>query len=127
MRATGATCGTQRLGAAAPLLAQAQLTQAAQTHAADMARRQFFSHTGSDGSSIGTRLTAAGYAWSRAAENIAAGYASVGAVVQGWVQSPGHCANLMDPALSELGLACVAGPAGSAYSNYWTLTLARPR
>lgn len=92
-----------------------------------MALRQFFSHTGSNGSTIGSRLTAAGYAWSRAAENIAAGYPTVGAVVQGWVQSPGHCANLMNPALTDAGLACVPGPAGSAYSSYWTLAMGRPR
>lgn len=92
-----------------------------------MARGNFFSHTGSSGSSVGQRLTAAGYAWSSAAENIAAGYPSVAAAVQSWVTSPGHCVNLMSPNLRDAGLACVPGTASNDYRSYWTLTLGRPR
>ncbi len=101
--------------------------QAASAHSQDMVSRSFFSHTGSNGSSPGQRVTATGYVWTTVGENIAAGYGSVAAAVDGWAASPGHCANLMNPNFTQLGIACVPGAAGNPYRTYWTMKLARPR
>lgn len=125
-RAAGASCGGR--GSFAPttaLSAQAQLTSAAHGHSRDMADNNYFSHTSLDGRTPGTRVTATGYAWSSVGENIAAGYGSVQAVVDGWMASDGHCANLMNPAFTQYGLACARNDA-STYRLYWTLNLARP-
>jgi uncharacterized protein YkwD len=127
LRARGATCGSQTFGPAPALTANGRLTQAARDHSADMAARNVFSHTGAGGSTVGQRATAAGYAWSSVAENIAAGYPTVARVVDSWATSPGHCANLMAASLSEAGLACVSGSASTDYSTYWTMLLGRPR
>jgi uncharacterized protein YkwD len=125
-RARGATCGSY--GSFAPTTALAwndKLQSAAARHSADMASKNFFSHTGSDGSSAGTRITQAGYAWSAWGENIAAGQSTVQQVVDGWMASPGHCANLMKPTYRHVGVACVSNSA-STYRRYWTLDLAKP-
>ncbi len=125
-RAAGASCGSR--GSFAPvsaLSAQAQLTSAAYGHSRDMADNNYFDHTSLDGRTLGTRVSAAGYAWSSVGENIAAGYGSVQAVVDGWMASDGHCANLMNPGFTQYGLACARNDA-STYRLYWTLNLARP-
>jgi uncharacterized protein YkwD len=127
LRAAGATCGSQAFAPARALAYEARLHQAASAHSQDMVSRSFFSHTGSNGSSPGQRVTATGYVWTAVGENIAAGYGSVAAAVDGWAASPGHCANLMNPNFTQLGIACVPGAAGSPYRTYWTMKLARPR
>ena len=103
-----------------------KLTPAADGHSQDMAVQNYFSHTSADGRTFGARITAAGYAWSLAGENIAAGYPTVNAVVDGWMASDGHCANIMAPNFTEVGLACVPGTSGNTYNTYWTMDLARP-
>lgn len=103
-----------------------RLKAAADAHTRNMIAKNFFAHMGSDGSNVGTRATKAGYAWSAVGENIAAGYASLDAVMRGWLESPGHCANLMNPGFTEVGLAMRASE-GTKYTSYWTLVLARPR
>lgn len=126
-RAAGATCGAR--GSFAPVAAVGwddRLAQAAYGHAREMADRDELSHTGGNGSSVGQRVTAAGYTWSAVAENISAGYGSVPAVIDGWMASDGHCANLMSPAYRHAALACAAN-SGSRYGRYWTLNLAAPR
>ncbi len=128
LRAAGASCGSRGAFAPAlPLRWNALLTKAAAAHTADMAANDYFSHTSADGRSMADRVDATGYAWSSLGENIAAGYATVDSVIDGWMHSDGHCANLMNPAFDEVGLACVAGAAGSRYGRYWTQDLARAR
>jgi uncharacterized protein YkwD len=127
-RRKGATCGANGTFAAAPDLAwNAALTQAAAAHSDDMVSHNLFSHTGSDGSTLGTRATAAGYVWSGLGENIAAGQATVTDVVDGWMKSDGHCANLMNASYREIGAACVAGSASTTYRTYWTQDFGTPR
>jgi len=127
LRASGANCGSSGQFASAPAVAwNAKLTQAADGHSQDMAANNYFAHTSLDGRTFAQRIDATGYAWSTAGENIAAGYASVDAVMDGWTQSPGHCANLMNPDFSEIGVACVPGTSSTTYSNYWTMDLAKP-
>jgi uncharacterized protein YkwD len=127
-RAAGASCGSRGAYAPAPGLAwHLALTQAADSHSRDMVANNFFSHTGANGSSAGQRITAAGYDWSTYGENIAAGQATVNAVVDGWMASDGHCANIMNAAFADIGVACVPGGTATAYRTYWTMDLGRSR
>lgn len=127
-RAAGATCGSRgSFAAAAPLRWSAQLATAAAAHSTDMATLNYFSHTSADGRSMIDRVNATGYTWASLGENIAAGYPGIDSVVEGWMRSDGHCANLMNPDFDEMGLACAAGAAGSSYAQYWTQDLARKR
>ena len=123
-RATARRCGATTYAAAPPLTLSSQLTAAAQAHSTDMATRNFFSHTGSDGSSPWVRITRTGYRYSYAGENIAAGYSTVTAVMQGWLASAGHCANILNRNFTQLG---VGYAQGGSYRHYWTQDFARPR
>lgn len=126
-RAAGANCGSEgNFAATGALTWNASLAQAALKHSDDLQSANFFSHTGSDGSSAGQRITAAGYRWRAWGENIAAGQSTVAVVMAGWMASPGHCANLMNPGFREIGVACVKGTASNTYSSYWTMDLATP-
>lgn len=126
-RAAGASCGARgSFPATTALTWSTPLTNASFGHSRDMATLNYFSHTSADGRTLGTRVTAAGYTWQAVGENIAAGYGSVQQVVDGWMTSDGHCANLMGANFVHMGLAC-ARQSGSTYGTYWTLDLARPR
>lgn len=126
-RAAGASCGTRGSFPPVPALAwDGRLSQAAYDHSLDMATANYFSHTGRDGRSPSQRVAATGYTAQAVGENIAAGYGSMAAVVDGWMGSEGHCANLMSASYSQMGLACARGSA-SQYGIYWTQVLARPR
>jgi uncharacterized protein YkwD len=103
--------------------ASPRLDAVAQAHACDMARRGRMGHDGSDGSNLGQRLGRGGYRFGLAAENIAHGFDSVAAVTQSWMQSPGHRANILRPAATDLGVG-VAQPAEGR--PYWVLLLAAP-
>ncbi|MEV6837028.1 CAP domain-containing protein [Streptomyces sp. NPDC051133] len=97
-----------------PLTVNAELTKAAQAHSADMAAHRNMSHTGSDGSSPGDRITGAGYDWSSYGENVAYGYGTPAQVMAGWMNSPGHRANILNCSFKEIGVG-FAGP-----GSYWT-------
>ncbi|WP_309500542.1 CAP domain-containing protein [Streptomyces shenzhenensis] len=97
------------------------LSKVAQAHSEDMALHQNMSHSGSDGSSPGDRLTDAGYAWSAYGENVAYGYASPEQVMAGWMASPGHKANILNCAFKEIGVG-LAQP-----DSYWTQDFGTPR
>ena len=125
-RASAQSCGSRgSFPAAGALSWNDQLFAAAAGHAKDMVARSFFSHTGSSGSSVADRVSAAGYAWSTVAENIAAGQPSVTRVVDAWMNSDGHCANLMNPAFSELGAGYAVDPKSDA-GIYWTALFGSP-
>lgn len=81
----------------APLRRNAKADAAASAHARDMARQGFFGHKGSNGSSVGGRLKAAGCRFTGAAENIAKGQRSDAEVVAAWAASPGHRRNMLAP------------------------------
>jgi uncharacterized protein YkwD len=119
-------CGDEDFKAVNPLSWNCKLEEAARTHSEDMAELEFFSHTGPDGAEIGERVTNRHYRWSAVGENIAAGQKSVDEVVDGWLSSPGHCANIMSAKFTEMGAARIEAP-GSQYSPLWTQVLARPR
>ncbi|MFF2512616.1 CAP domain-containing protein [Streptomyces sp. NPDC058086] len=97
-----------------PLTLNAKLSKAAQDHSADMASHQNMSHTGSDGSDPGQRITAAGYSWSAYGENVAFGYSTPEEVMAGWMSSAGHKRNILDCGFKEIGVG-LAQP-----GSYWT-------
>lgn len=120
-------CGARGAFAATTALGwSASLTQAAAAHSRDMADNDYFDHVSPGGVTLAMRVNATGYAWSRIGENIAGGPTTVDAVIDGWMASDGHCANIMQPGFREVGLAC-ASNAASTFRTYWTLVLAAPR
>ena len=105
----------------APLTEDARLTAAAAAHSADQARTRVMSHTGTNGSSPGARMTAAGYEWRTWGENVAAGQTTAVIVVDAWMNSPGHRANILNPAFVSIGVGSVASVDGILF---WTMDLA---
>lgn len=96
-----------------------RLNAAAQRHADDMLVNDYFSHTGLNGSSVGSRVQDEGYNFARVGENIAAGYQTEASVLNGWVNSPGHQANNIDPRFEEFGL----GYSVDGRDTRWVLVL----
>jgi uncharacterized protein YkwD len=101
-----------------------RLAAAAQDHSADMVRRAFFAHESPDGRQVWDRAVAAGYAYRKVAENIAAGQRTAEEVVRGWMGSPGHRANILDGDLTQIG---VGRADGGSYGVYWTQVFGTPR
>jgi uncharacterized protein YkwD len=122
LRARGTTCGSKRYDPAPPLTADARLNRAAQAHSDDMVARDYFDHLSPEGDGPDKRATATGYQWSRVGENIAWGYQTPQAVVDGWEKSEGHCRNLMNPDYRHIGI----GSTGSS-SPMWVQLFATPR
>jgi uncharacterized protein YkwD len=110
----------------AALRLSTKLNTVAQSHSRSMAVQDFFSHRGLDGSQAWDRMQAAGYNWTYAAENIAAGQQTPEAVVNAWINSPGHRANLLAPKAKEMGVGYffLETDTGQVnYSHYWTQVL----
>ncbi len=107
----------------APLSVDSRLNAAAQAHSAEQASRNLMTHTGANGSNPGARIRAAGYAPSTWGENVAAGYVSAADVTNGWMNSPGHRANILNGRFTQIGVAAVAASNGTIY---WTMVLAAP-
>jgi uncharacterized protein YkwD len=113
-------CGRQRFAAARPLAWNASLGAAAQGHSKAMAYGNYFAHQDPDGDMPADRARAAGFRGRQIGENIAAGQGSPSKAMAGWLASPGHCANLMNPMFTQVG----AGYATDARSDegvYWTM------
>ena len=126
-RATPRSCGGRAFGAARALRWNGTLAEASRLHSEDMAHHNYFSHSGRDGSNPWQRLERAGYRYQASGENIAAGsQMTPDSAVAGWIKSPGHCANLMNPAFSEMG-AAFAVDARSEMGVYWTQAFGAPR
>ncbi|MEN0106598.1 MAG: CAP domain-containing protein [Pseudomonas sp.] len=118
-RSQARQCGSQAYAAAAPLTWNNTLAGAAEAHSRAMANGNFFDHKDRDGRTPGDRAELAGYAGQAIGENIAAGNDSPRKVLDGWLASPGHCANLMNPQYRELGAAYALDPKSDA-GIYWT-------
>jgi uncharacterized protein YkwD len=110
------------------LTEQYQLNAAADVHTVDMACKNFFSHTGSDGSSPFDRIKTQGYVYYYAGENLFAGngvYNDAGQAVTAWMNSAGHRQNILKPEFTEAGVSYVFNP-NSAYGGYFSIVFARP-
>ncbi|WP_455358191.1 CAP domain-containing protein [Streptomyces sp. SYSU K21746] len=99
-----------------PVTSNAKLTRAADNYSDVMAASGVMSHTGPDGSTMTSRVEAAGYVWSTLGENIARGQADAAAVMNSWMNSPGHRANILNCAFKEIGVGVHAGDGGP----WWT-------
>jgi len=108
-RARGCYCGVTYMPPAPPLVWNEQLEVAAVRHADDMAANSYFSHTSRDGRTMQDRIRMAGYTFNgfksyQIGENIAYGPQTIAEVMDGWLKSPGHCKNLMNPDFKEIGI-----------------------
>jgi uncharacterized protein YkwD len=124
IRAKGGRCGGTKFPPSQPLTRSATLDEAARIHARDMAQNSFLAHTGSDDTDPGERATRAGYEWRVVAENIAAGQTSADDIAATWLESSGHCENLMDGKYSETGIAYALNP-GDGRDIYWVQVYAQ--
>lgn len=104
-----------------PLTRNSKLDTAATVHADDMSANGFFSHTGSDGSSVSERAAAAGYAWTGIAENIGQGDLTPQAMMNLWMNSDGHRTNILNTTYTELGVGI-----NDSGATLWVQVFARP-
>lgn len=130
-RAEGADCGSQgSFDPAEPLAMDPLLRCTARVHSLDMFERGFFDHDNPDGEGPGDRLDAADYQGSTWGENIAQGYSSPEEVVDGWMDSDGHCSNIMAQNFSLLGVGYHPGEADgmrfARNAHYWTQNFGAP-
>lgn len=112
-----------------PLTINNMLVTAAQGHSQDMAQNDFFSHNGSNGSSPWDRMEAAGYSFSAAGENIAAGQETPEDVMTSWMNSSGHRANILNCNFEDIGVGYVylENDTGETnYHHYWTQVFGKP-
>lgn len=118
-RSVGCKCGNIKMPAAPPLIWSDVIATAAVGHSKDMDRKNFFSHTSSNGKTLRDRFNAVGYKWMLIGENIAMGQRDEYEVVDSWFNSPGHCMNLMNPDFKEMGAA--------REGRYWTQDFGKKR
>lgn len=119
-----AAVNAQRAAAGAPSLVMCgRLVLAAQLHSQDQAATNTMSHTGSNGSTLSSRMAAIGYTgWTALGENVAAGYGSVDSVMSGWMNSSGHRANILNPNFTHAGFGRADSSRGTPY---WTQNFGR--
>ncbi len=125
VRARGTRCGERPFAPAPPVRLSATLAGVALGHATDMAEHDYFEHEDLAGQSPTDRVRAVGYAEKLVGENIAYGPQSVEEAVKGWLDSPGHCENIMDPRFVEMGLGFAPGRAARR-GLYWVQLFAAP-
>jgi uncharacterized protein YkwD len=124
-RSVRQVCGNTPYGPAPPVSWSGALATAAYLHSRDMVRKNFLSHSGSNGSSAGERISLQGYPWRAYGENIAAGNPTVSSVIRSWLVSTAHCRNLMNPDFAEIGAGYAIGPfGGNPVARLWTFDLA---
>jgi uncharacterized protein YkwD len=120
-------CGAEAFPAAPPLvLAPPPLERAAVEHSQDMANHNYMDHTGRDGSTPADRVTRAGYKWKTIGENLASGIMTPEDAVNGWVDSPHHCENLMSSRFTQMAVAYAVNPSSNG-GVYWTQVFGTPQ
>lgn len=124
-RAKGQQCGGTYYKPAPAVKWNDTLEKVAYNHSLDMATKNYFKHDSQDGTKYYERISKAGYQASTSAENIGAGYRSVQSAVNGWLGSTGHCANIMNANMTEIGVG-YAYHKNSQWEHYWTMVLAKP-
>jgi uncharacterized protein YkwD len=123
-RASGGTCAGQAMPPVPPLRSSGALRCAARVHSKDMFDRGFFDHTNPDGEDPFVRMERAGYSYFKAGENIAYNYPTPADVVAGWLDSPGHCRNILDGDFTEIGVGYYAD---NGSGHMWTQTFGVPQ
>ena len=117
VRQAGCNCGATVMPPVSPVVWNDLLALAADNHSKDMLANNYFNHTGLNGSTPGDRIRAVGYNWRAYGENIAYNYPTEQAVMNGWLNSEGHCMNIMNGTFNEMGVA--------REGNYWTQEFGR--
>jgi uncharacterized protein YkwD len=110
----------------APLIADPRLNTAAQKHADDMLSRRYYNHLTPEGFTPRDRAREAGFGADLIAENIAEGQFSVDEVMDGWMKSEGHRANILNPRVTELGVGLAVGRFEDRLRILWVQDFARP-
>jgi uncharacterized protein YkwD len=123
-RAAGQRCGWHKMRPAGPLHWDASLQSVAAGHSRDMARRNYFDHRSPEGHTVRDRVAVTPYKMKLVGENLAGGDDTLRSALQGWIDSPAHCENLMEPQFTQVAVACVGKP-GSQWGTYWTMLLGR--
>ncbi len=119
-RAAGATCENDVFPPAPAFEMNDYLRLSARLHSLDMSNQNYFEHEGLDGRSPDERIHDAGFMGSYpTGENISAGYVTAAASVEGLMNSPGHCRNIMNPEFSVIGLGFSYNRT-SDFGEYWT-------
>lgn len=126
IRAQPQRCGDQEYPPAPPLTWNARVAYAALLESEWMVKHNTFSHQWEDGKYVWDRFDMARYAWSKADENIAAGFSTLDKAMQAWLESPSHCKAMMRPDIREIGLSVLPGREGSRYNSWWTMALGTP-
>jgi uncharacterized protein YkwD len=124
-RTQARSCGDEFYQATTPLSWSCQLADSATMHTTDMTTNNFISHSGSDGLRAGDRLLANGYDWQQYGENLAAGFIFSEQAMEGFLTSPGHCINIMNPDATKFGSYMAFGD-NLDYQSYWTQVFAAP-
>jgi uncharacterized protein YkwD len=124
-RAVARQCGDTAFGAAPALRWNDKLAAAASAHSADMAARNYFSHTNPEGLSPSDRTQAAGYGRSTG-ENIAVGQRSMDEAIAAWLKSPGHCSNIMSTRYQDYAIGCAPSESAQYGGFYWTQSFGIP-
>ncbi len=124
-RRSARQCGDRSFDAAPPLDWSDALGKAALAHSRDMAERGYFSHSSPEGQQVSDRAAEQGYRFRQVGENIGFGQSTPEQVVEGWLLSPGHCANIMQADYTEMGAAYALKRADNTIM--WTQVLGRPR
>jgi uncharacterized protein YkwD len=125
-RSQARTCGDKSFPAVAALRWNPRAAYAALLESEWMLESNSFGHAWPGGELVWDRLEMSGYRWSKADENIAAGYRSLAEAMQAWIDSPPHCVALMRGDVADVAIALVPGRAGGAFVSYWTMVLASP-
>jgi uncharacterized protein YkwD len=118
VRSEGCYCGRKYMKPVEPVTWNSTLYSSAMNHAKHMNRYDHFSHYSVDGKNIGERIEAVGYKWHVVGENLAVGQTNFEEVLRDWIRSKEHCVMLMDPRVTEMGIA--------RYRKYWVQHFGKP-
>jgi len=105
LRAKGCKCGRKKMKPVHPLVWNETLEKSAYLHAKDMSQKKYFSHFSKNGKDVGDRVDKLGYNWQFIGENIAEGQKSFSEAMVDWIKSKTHCEMLMNPDMTEIGVA----------------------
>ena len=118
-RLSGCNCDNKYFEAVKAIKWDNTIEKASQKHSNDMRLNNFFEHIGSDNKSVGDRLNEVNYEWITCGENIAEGYLTESSLIEGWLNSQGHCRNIMNKSFTHMAVA--------KSGSYWTQVFATPR
>ena len=118
VRGAGVVCGDEVMPPVPPLTMNRELQLAARWHSQDMTDQRYFAHDSLDGRMLGDRVAAAGFRGAGPlGENILRNSSDPMETVAGWLSSPGHCTNLMDPSFHVTGVGFALGIDGARFTQ----------